>query len=380
MAKAKKTRGQGEGNIRQRKDDTWEARYSLGLDANGNRIRKSIYGTTRGEVSKKLTQVLNQINTNTFIEPSKITVKEWTKIWLRDYKKNSVSTKTYESYKRQLDLYITPHLGHLYLKDLRPEQVQTTFNKMKGLSDRNIRYTRTVFNMTMKRAKKNRLIYDNPCEYIELPKGNPPKKKTIFTEEEQIAFINSIDSHIYEVAFLVLISTGMRVGELLGLTWYNIDFKEYTITIEKALSRVKGELFTAPKTETSNRVIPVLPVIMDQIRKHKIKQSEAKLQAGKEYNPHNLVFINSFGDPVAFRTFSRSLERLLKSNNLPNLSPHELRHTFATRGLEAGMDMKELQELLGHSSMKLTSDLYTHVLIKQKRKAMDKTAHLFDGL
>ncbi|MCF6461457.1 tyrosine-type recombinase/integrase [Clostridium sp. Cult3] len=377
---SKKVRGQGEGSIRQRKDGTWEARYSLGVDADGKRIRKSIYGKSRGEVSKKLNQVLNQVNTNTHIEPSKITVKEWIYIWLRDYKKASVSATTYNSYKRQLELYIIPHLGHICLKDLRPEQVQATFNKMKDLSDRNIKYTRTVFNMAMKRAKINKLIYDNPCEYIDLPKGKPPQKKKVFTEKEQIKFLNAIDGHMYEVAFLVLISTGMRVGELLGLTWDNIDFEEYTITIDKALSRAKGELFTTPKTDTSNRVIPVLPVIMDRIRKHKIEQNKIKLQVGKDYNPDNLVFCNTFGAPVAFRTFSRSLERVLKDNDLPILSPHELRHTFATRGLEAGMDMKELQELLGHSSMKLTSDLYTHVLIKQKRKAIDKTSHLFDNL
>lgn len=377
---SKKVRGQGEGNIRQRKDGTWEARYSLGVDADGKRIRKSIYGKTRNEVSKKLNQVLNQVNTNTHIEPSKITVKDWIYIWLRDYKKTSVSATTYNSYKRQLELYIIPHLGHICLKNLRPEQVQSTFNKMKDLSDRNIKYTRTVFNMCMKRAKINKLIYDNPCEYIDLPKGKPPQKKKVFTETEQIKFLNAIDGHMYEVAFLVLISTGMRVGELLGLTWDNIDFDEYTITIDKALSRAKGELFTEPKTDTSYRVIPVLPVIMDRIRKHKVEQNKIKLQVGKDYNPHNLVFTNSFGAPVAFRTFSRSLERVLKDNDLPILSPHELRHTFATRGLEAGMDMKELQELLGHSSMKLTSDLYTHVLIKQKRKAIDKTSHLFDNL
>lgn len=377
---SKKVRGQGEGSIRQRKDGTWEARYSLGVDADGKRIRKSIYGQSRSEVAKKLNQVLNQVHTNTFIEPSKITVKEWIYIWLKDYKKASVSATTYNSYKRQLELYIIPHLGHICLKDLRPEQVQATFNKMKDLSDRNIKYTRTVFNMAMKRAKINKLIYDNPCEYIDLPKGKPPQKKKVFTEKEQIKFLNAIDGHMYEVAFLVLISTGMRVGELLGLTWDNIDFEEYTITIDKALSRAKGELFTEPKTDTSYRVIPVLPVIMDRIRKHKVEQNKIKLQVGKDYNPHNLVFTNSFGAPVAFRTFSRSLERVLKDNDLPILSPHELRHTFATRGLEAGMDMKELQELLGHSSMKLTSDLYTHVLIKQKRKAIDKTSHLFDNL
>lgn len=373
-------RGQGEGNIRQRKDGTWEARYSLGVDSRGKQIRKSIYGKTRNEVSKKLTKILNDINMNTYIDPSKITIKEWIEAWLKDYKENSVSKKTYNSYKQQLDLYIIPHLGYVYLKDIRPEQVQATFNKMKGLSDRTIKYTKTIFNMCMKRAKINKLITDDPCEYVELPKGKPKGDIKVFTEEQQIEFLNCIDGHQYQVAFLMLISTGLRVGELLALTWDCVDFENNKINVNKTLSRVDGELFNPTKTETSNRVIPVLEDIMKFLKSHKAQQNITKLQVGKDYNPYNLVFTNIYGAPVSFSTFAKSLKRLLKDNGLPELSPHKLRHTFATRGLESGMDMKELQVLLGHSTMKLTSDTYTHVLDKQKEKAMNKTAHLYKNL
>jgi len=373
-------KGQGEGNIRQRKDGTWEARYSLGVDKNGKRIRKSIYGKTRNEVAKKLTKILNDINTNMYIDPSKITVEKWINTWLKNYKENSVSVKTYNSYEQLLNLYIKPYIGTVYLKDLRPEQVQATFNKMKSLSDRTIKYTKTVFNMCMKRAKMNKLRADNPCDDIELPEGKPKKKIVVFTQEQQLKFLNIIDGHQYQVAFLTLISTGMRVGELLGLTWDNINFGKCTITIEKALSRIKGELFIPTKTKTSNRILPVLPIIMDFIKKYKIEQNKIKLKVGKEYNPYNLVFTNIYGFPVSFSSFSKNLKRLLKDNNLPILSPHKLRHTFATRGLESGMDMKELQVLLGHSTMKLTADLYTHVLDKQKRRAMEKTSYLYNNL
>lgn len=377
---AKKVRGQGEGNIRQRKDGRWEARYSIGVDSRGKPNRKSIYGNTRGEVAKELTKILNSINTNSYIDPSKITIKEWIETWLLDYKENSVSKKTYDSYKQVLDLYIEPHLGYMYLKDIRPENVQSTFNKMKGLSDRTIKYTKTVFNMCMKRAKINKLITDNPCEYVELPKGTPKKEVVVFTEEEQIKFLNSIDGHQYQAAFLMLISTGLRVGELLGLTWDSVDFENNKIYVNKTLSRVDGELFNPTKNETSNRVLPVLQPIMDFLKSHKVQQNIVKLQAGKDYNKDNLVFTNIYGYPVSFSSFSKSLKRLLKDNGLPELSPHKLRHTFATRGLESGMDMKELQVLLGHSTMKLTSDTYTHVLDKQKEKAMNKTAHLYNNL
>ncbi len=375
-----KSRGQGEGNIRERKDGTWEARYSLGVDANGKQIRKSIYGKKRSDVVKRLTKILNEINMNTYIDPSKATLSEWIEVWLRDYKKDSVSAKSYESYKENLDNYIIPHLGDIYLKDLRPEMVQSTFNKMKHLSNRTIQYTRTIFNMAMKRAKINKLIAENPCEYVELPKGKPKKEVIILSEEQQAKFIKAIDGHQYQVAFLILISVGLRVGEMLALTWNDVDFKENTIDINKTLSRTKGELFNPPKTELSKRLLPVLDPIMDILKSHKAQQNIIKLQAGKDYNPYNLVFTNLYGYPVDFHSFARSLKRVLIDNSLPEISPHKLRHTFATRGLESGMDMKELQILLGHSTMKLTADTYTHVLDKQKKKAINKTAHLFEGL
>lgn len=375
-----KSRGQGEGNIRERKDGTWEARYSLGVDANGKQIRKSIYGKKRADVVKRLTKILNEINHNTYIDPSTATLSEWIYIWLNDYKKDSISAKSYESYKENLDNYIIPHLGDIYLKDLRPEMVQSTFNKMKHLSNRTIQYTRTIFNMAMKRAKINKLIQENPCEYVELPKGKPKKEVIILSEDQQSKFIKAIDGHQYQVAFLILISLGLRVGEMLALTWNDVDFEENTIDINKTLSRTEGELFNPPKTELSKRLLPVLDPIMEILKSHKAQQNIIKLQTGKDYNPYNLVFTNLYGYPVDFNAFSRSLKRVLNDNGLPEISPHKLRHTFATRGLESGMDMKELQILLGHSTMKLTADTYTHVLDKQKKKAINKTAHLFEGL
>ena len=167
---------------------------------------------------------------------------------------------------------------------------------------------------------------------------------------------------------------------MLALTWNDVDFEENTIDINKTLSRTEGELFNPPKTELSKRLLPVLDPIMEILKSHKAQQNIIKLQTGKDYNPYNLVFTNLYGYPVDFNAFSRSLKRVLNDNGLPEISPHKLRHTFATRGLESGMDMKELQILLGHSTMKLTADTYTHVLDKQKKKAINKTAHLFEGL
>lgn len=371
-------RANGEGNIRKRSDGRWEARYSINNGPDGKTVRRSIYGNTQKEVSEKLTNTLNKINKGDYIDPSSSTVEQWLEMWFETYKKPSVSPVTYESYVWQMQRYIVPHIGHIPLKDLTSIQVQATLNKLTGLSQRTIKYTYTVFNQAMKRAVRDRLIEGNPCEYIDLPKGTKPKKIEVLSFEEQIIFLEAIKDHQYEMAFLLLISSGLRIGELLGLSWTEVNFEKETVSIVKGLSRSKQVMFTELKTDDSDRIVPLLTSVVKRLKKHKTEQNKIKLQVGQEYNPYNLVITNQYGYPVNFDTFNRSLKLLLKNNGLTVLSAHKLRHTFATRGLELGVEMKEIQELLGHSTMELTSDLYTHVLIDQKKKAINKTSYLFD--
>jgi len=382
---SKKVRGQGEGSIRQRKDGSWEARYTLGVGADGKQLRKSIYGKSRQDVSKRLTQILNEINRGTFVEPTKMTLANWMDTWLKDYKEPSVKPKTLDSYSQVISCYIAPAIGHVLLKDLRPDHVQSMLNglKKKDLSTRTIKYTHTVLRGALKQSLINNLVIRNVCDAVVVPKGKDKRETVIFTPGEQKIFLSEIIDHYFESAFLLQISTGMRTGELFALTWDVVDFENNTVSIIKNLSRVKNKdnkyeyCFVTPKTDSSKRILPVLPNVLENLKKHKVSQNKIKLQVGKEYNPDNLVFCSEFGGPLDFRIYNKSLGRLLKNAGLRRLSPHALRHTFATRGLENGIDLRTMQELLGHSSITITADTYSHVLMDEKRKALDKLKDVF---
>ncbi|MCC5910054.1 MAG: site-specific integrase [Clostridiaceae bacterium] len=417
-------RGQGEGNIRKRKDGKWEARYTIGKDENGKQIRKSIYGKSRQEVSQRLTKVLNEINSGIFVEPTKITLNIWLSTWLKEYKKPSIKPKTYDSYVHTIDYFIRPVIGHIVLKDLRPDHIQTMLNALKDrmpvrseqavakleeelrgtntptvkkaikeeiqkhklnkVSSRTVEYVYIILNGALKQALKNNLVVRNSCEAVSLPKAKDKKEIKVLTTEEQRKFIETIKGHRLEAAFLLNISTGVRVGELLGLTWNNVNFNEGTIKIIQTVGRVKNQetgrsslQFDTPKTEKSKRVIPLLPQVITALEKHKTLQQEHMTTIGEGYAPYNLVFCTELGNPIDPKNYDRSFKGILKNAEMDDINLHALRHTFATRGLENGIEMKVMQELLGHSSMLLTADIYSHVLPDHKRKAMDKLKNIF---
>lgn len=379
-------RSKGEGSIRQRKDGLWEARYTVGRDAEGKLIRKSIYNKSRTEVSKQLTKILNTINSGTFVEPTKMTVSDWMNTWLKEYKYPSVKLSTYSSYTHTFKDYIEPAIGHMLLKNLRPDHVQYMLNdlKKKEYSSRTIKYTHIILNGALKQALVNNSVVRNVCEAVQIPKGKLKKEIRVLSKEEQKTFLEAIKGEYYEVAFLLTLATGLRRGELLALTWENVDLKENVIKVTQTMSRLKDPekeksslVFTSPKTKKSKRNIPLLKSVSEKLKQYKKNQYEKKLMMDVEYNPKNLVFCSIVGTPVEPTTFDRAFRRILKACDIQNVNFHALRHTFATRGLENGIELKVMQEILGHSSITLTADIYSHVLPDKKREAIEKLNDLF---
>lgn len=423
--KKKKIRGQNEGTIRQRKDGTWEARYTIGVDANGKQIRKSIYGKTRPEVSKKLIKALNDLNAGVYIEPSKLTVASWLDTWLEEYKKTAIKPKTYDSYKQLIELYIKPAIGHIPLKDLRPDHVQTMLNEIKSriphkaqleikkfekllangkdksnqkklndqieslkakrISSRTVKYVNIVLHGALEQALKNDLVIRNITKSVTLPKKEEVNRR-VLTIEEQKKLIEALEGERLGIALKVLLCTGLRVGELLALYWNDIDLKNELLKVNHTLSIIRDYnsnesnykfVLGTPKTEKSKREIPLLDNVVDLLRTQKIAQAEEKLKAGELYNDINLVFCNEMGQPVHYKTISKVLYRAAKKAGISHVNLHALRHTFATRGLEKGIELKVMQELLGHSTITMTADIYSHVLPEKKREAIKKLEGVF---
>lgn len=385
----KKVRGQNEGSIRQRKDGSWEARYTIGRDSDGKQIQKSIYGKTRPQVAKKLTKALNDINLGIYVEPSKITVSSWLDTWLEEYKKPSIKPKTYESYEVLVRKHIKPNLGNILLRDLRPEQVQKLYNdKAKEYSPRQAELIHVVLHSALDQAIENDLIIKNATNATKRPK-RVKKEPRVLTPEEQEILIKAMKGDRLEAAFIVALFTGLRRGEILGLKWQDISLKDKTLRVARTLCRIKD--FEAKETEAKtklefgpvktakgNRGIPLLDGVVAILKAHKKRQAAEKLRLGEGYKDNDLVFCNEFGKPLDPRRLKESLDTIVEKAGLKKVNIHALRHTFATRGLENGIELRVMQELLGHATIAMTAD-YSHVLQEKKRQSINKLKNVLEA-
>lgn len=381
-------RGNGEGSVCRRPDGRWQGSITIGRDDRGRLIRKYFYGKTRKETSEKLNRAIEELRDNRFINKSdNPTVEQWCHEWLWSYKRNSVKQKTFDQYETILRTHIIPDIGDIRLADLKTMHIQRIINKMydSGLSHRTIEVMKIVMHAALKQAQRNKLVGENVCENVVLPRKQP-KHIRVLNEDEQTKLIAALKDNYIGRGLLFALYTGMRRGEVLALKWSDYDKNEKTISITKALSRVRTYnkngnktmlTVTTPKTDTSIRTVPLIDKAVELLAEHKRKQERYMELVGDYYTDNDLIFSSSRGDYLDPGNFNRKLNKTVKKIGIAQISPHALRHSFATRGLEAEVSLKAMQELLGHSSITVTGDIYTHILKEQKRKEISKLNDVF---
>lgn len=235
----------------------------------------------------------------------------------------------------------------------------------------------------------------NPCNHVNLPKVKSITEVKIFTLEEQAQFIDALEGHRQKLPFLMALSTGLRIAELLGLRWSDIDMESGELTINQTLRRevkidisrgeksegIKKEIQAGtPKTESSRRTIPLLQDIIAELQLHQTRQNVEKAAAGTDiYVENDLVFPNEIGEPTDARNLTRSYKRVLDRAGIKYKKFHALRHTFATRLFERGVPLITVSKLLGHSDTSITADIYSHVMPEKKIKAIEKLNDLFSS-
>ena len=381
-------RGNGEESVCRRPDGRWQGSITIGRDDRGRLIRKYFYGKTRKETSEKLNRAIEELRDNRFINKSdNPTVEQWCHEWLWSYKRNSVKQKTFDQYETILRTHIIPDIGDIRLADLKTMHIQRIINKMhdSGLSHRTIEVMKIVIHAALKQAQRNKLVSENVCENVVLPRKQP-KHIRVLNEDEQTKLIAALKDNYIGRGLLFALYTGMRRGEVLALKWSDYDKNEKTISITKALSRVRTYnkdgnktmlTVTTPKTDTSIRTVPLIDKAVELLAEHKRKQERYMELVGDYYTDNDLIFSSSRGDYLDPGNFNRKLNKTVKKIGIAQISPHALRHSFATRGLEAEVSLKAMQELLGHSSITVTGDIYTHILKEQKRKEISKLNDVF---
>ena len=377
-------RANSEGSIRKRSNGTWEARVIVGVNPeNGKLISKSLYGKTQKEAREKLAAYqeeearqshvisacypsMNQVSDDEFAE--NLTVGEWLEIFQRDYLAD-VKPGTAVGYASVIDNHLKPALGMIPLRGLRVPMVQRFYNQLreKGLSPKYIKNIHGILHRALDMAVRVEYLDRNITSLCIIPKVIEEEVQPL-DEPELKKLIEALKGNPFENLILTDIFTGLRAGELLGLTWDSIDFEHGILHISKQLvqTRKKGQKYYFGSLKNGKtRIITPAPYVMDVLKRQKAFQERQKEEAGDLWNPGdfpNLVFTHPDGSHFSQPTLWKEFQKLLKAAGVEHHRFHDLRHTFAVNSLRASIDVKTLQANLGHYSAAFTLDRYGHVV------------------
>lgn len=391
MKNVKRKRGQGDGTIRQKPNGLWEARYTIGKDVNGRQKQKSVYGKTEAEVVEKLNRLKSDVYTGKHIENKNIRLGEWLKDWIEIYKKHSVRPTTFECMMFYSKHIYAHDISCLRLVELKSIHFQKFYaDKIKTLAPASVRKLHNILKSCLNQAEKNEMINYNPVKRAEPPAMQKPEIE-ILLPEEQKEFIKALEGEKLKPLFLLALQTGLRIGELLALKWDAIDFKNHTLTVNGTTKRVVEQfekdyegiksriVLQEPKTRNSVRTVPLMASAYENLILLNRRQKLKAIKDGKPFDRAKIVFSTASGSYIESKNVNRILYRVLEKAGLKRLSFHSMRHTFVSRMLEEGIDIKTISEIIGHSKTSFTLDTYAHILPSNKHDAVKKLDYLFDA-
>jgi integrase len=374
---AKRRRGQGEGTISQRRDGRWWARLDLGW-ADGKRKRQAYYGRTYKEALDQLKKAQTDRELGVLATGRRQTVALFLTRWLEDSAKHTLRQRTLVRYEQLIRIHALPFIGNIQLAKLTPQHLAQLYASRLEASQsaRSVEFLHAVLHRALKQALKWGLIARNPADAVDAPK---PERKDIrpLDLEQANALLRAAQGDPLEAFYVLAVTTGMRLGELLALRWADLDLDTARLQVRHTLQRTPGAWSLAePKTERSRRSIKLSAAAVAALREHRKRQVEVRLAAAA-WHDHNFVFCQDKGEPLDGRNLYRtSLYPLLRRAGLGRMRFHDLRHTAATLLLAQGVHPKKVQDLLGHSTIALTLDTYSHVL----PNLQDEIAERMDGL
>lgn len=354
--------------ISQRKDGLYTARFTDKLGKRRQQYFKKLQECRQWLADAQFKDEDGGINTS-----GDMTLTAWFNYWIENIKSANVKKNTIESYTNRFKNNIEPYIGNMILKEIKPLHCQNILNQMVMSDYKNstIGMIRNAMKLLFDDAVENELIIRNPVtKAVKCTQGKESKAKTAMTVDEQkvFLFLAKESSYYYQYAFVL--QTGIRVGELIGLKWSDIDFENRILKISRTANQINGEwIVGAPKSKAGQRGIPLTNEAVDIL--NKVKQNRKPLNiVPMQY--HDLVFVSRTGKPVDNSSYNAALRKICEKANISPISMHILRHTFATRCIEAGMQPKTLQVILGHSSIDVTMDIYVHVMENTKNKEMKR--------
>lgn len=375
------------GSVEKRGENRWRLVVSGGTGPDGRRIKytKTIQATSRREAEKELAKFVAEVERGLYMEPSRLTFAEFVERWLRDYGESNLAPKTLFRYRQILESRILPSMGHLKLEQIRPVHLIEFYKNLQedgiredgkpgGLSAKTILYHHRVISSILNDAVEWQLIPFNPASRVKPPKVQ--KKQAACYDVVQVkAMLKALETEEpkYRVIVTLALLTGLRRGELMGLTWQDVDFDGGTLMVRQASQYLpgKGTFVKEPKNESSQRLLALPRVLINMLRQYKKEQAEHRLKVGDLWQGSDRLFTTWDGQPMHPDTISKWFPKFLKRHGLTPLTFHGLRHTTATVLINKGIPLKNVSGRLGHADVGTTGNIYSHFLQSADRVIAD---------
>jgi integrase len=369
------------GNITARSPGSFRLRYDIGRDpATGKRrMATTTVRGTRKDAERELTRLLRTIDTGEHVDPSRMTVREWLGHWLETVRPE-VLPKTHERYSEIISSYLLPTLGNAVLVKLTPSQIQKAHNvwastrrdgKPGGLSAQTRRHIHRILKSSLDRAVSQQALARNPAAALRPPKVERPKM-TALTAEQSVRFLETIAGHRLYWPVLLALSTGMRRGEILALRWRNVDLDRGIVRVVESLEQTRAGIRFKPPKSGRTRSITIPAFAVEKLRRLKHEQAEELLRVGVRQTGDTLVICREDGEPKWPDNLTSDFAHLVARMPVPRIRFHDLRHSHATQLLVEGVHPKIAQERLGHASITMTLDIYSHVTEGLQSDAADR--------
>lgn len=382
------------GSIEKRGKNSYRLTVSEGFDLNGKPMihRKTVHGTKK-DAEVELAKFVTEVQNGLVIDGKSLKFSEFTEIWKRDYGSKELAPSTYKRYCRMLETRLLPYFGHFYINKIKPTDIMKFYDLLekdtqlvrkqgnngaktkKPLSGKTILEHHRLLRAMLHKAVYWQLIVANPAERVQPPKARKPKRRSYDDEQtklllESLELLSSEDTK-YKVAIILTVFTGVRLGELMGLEWTDVDFKNGIISINRSSQYLSdmGVFTKVPKTESSIREIAIPEFIISLLEEYKLWYEEQKLIYGELWTNSDRLFVQADGKPMHPSTISKWFVKYVGQIGLPVINFHGLRHTNASLLVAQNIDIAVISARLGHAQISTTLDFYVHPLLSHNRKA-----------
>ena len=382
------------GSIEKRGKNSYRLTVSEGFDLNGKPMihRKTVHGTKK-DAEVELAKFVTEVQNGLVIDGKSLKFSEFVDVWKRDYGSKELAPTTYKRYCRMLETRILPYFGHFYINKIRPTDIMKFYDLLekdtqlvrkkdnngsktkKPLSGKTILEHHRLLRAMLHRAVYWQLIVSNPAERVQPPKAKKPKRKSYDDEQTKILLENleklTVEDTKYKVAIILTIFTGVRLGELMGLEWQDVDFRNGIISINRSSQYLSdmGVFTKVPKIESSIREIAIPEFIISLLEEYKLWYEEQKSLYGELWTNSDRLFVQADGKPMHPSSISKWFVKYVGTIGLPVINFHGLRHTNASLLVAQNVDIAVVSARLGHAQISTTLDFYVHPLFSHNRKA-----------